>query len=345
MNKNFYLVLSAACLMFLSCNGWEKKEEGNEKKDITKIILDSGYILVGFEPDAPPAFFRDPNSGNPKGFDYELIKFISKNAFGSATIKPIETAYDSLPVLLTSNKIQIMAGGRTVQDIPGVIYSKPYLTFGFCIITTKSNASSFTSLNALTGKKIGVYDESTKEWVENHLNNSEVSIVGDQENEDTPESDWMAGLLDGSLDAIIYDYPFASNEIGDYENKLVVSCKNLNDSKEPSEYVLAIPVGQKDLLTIINNAIDEYKKSPIYAKMVQEYIPNTSDEQEERRSAATVGNDAYIVKEGETLGIIANEHLGDPSRYTEIYELNRDHLASADIIYVGQRLRKPAGWK
>jgi len=344
MNKLIYFLIFFSGMLLFSCKFFEKDSSKKDVGDITKNIVDSGFILVGFEPDAPPAYFKDENTGNAKGFDYELIHFISKMAFGSARIKLIETAYDSLPSLLTSGKIQIMAGGRTVEDIPGIIYSKPYLTFGYCLITSKNNASICNNLASLSGKNVGVYDESAKKWLEENVPGAKVSVVGDQENEDTPESDWMAGLLKGDLDAIVYDYPFAASEINDYENKLTVSCKNLNDSKGLNEYVLGIPAGQKELLTVINNAIDQYKNSPVYAKAVQDYIPNTSSAAEESIIEAKVGSDAYVVKPGETLGIIAGAHLGDPSRYIDIYELNKDHLASADIIYVGQKLKKPEGW-
>lgn len=49
----------------------------------------------------------------------------------------------------------------------------------------------------------------------------------------------------------------------------------------------------------------------------------------------------YLVGAGETLTEIAQEELGTTKRWKELYELNRDRLASADRLIAGQRLRLP----
>lgn len=50
----------------------------------------------------------------------------------------------------------------------------------------------------------------------------------------------------------------------------------------------------------------------------------------------------HRVKRGETLGIIAEERLGDAARWKEIVELNRDVLPNPDELEVGFVLRLPA---
>ncbi len=48
-----------------------------------------------------------------------------------------------------------------------------------------------------------------------------------------------------------------------------------------------------------------------------------------------------VVREGESLWVIAERELGDPERWPEIYELNRDQIADPDLIDVGWALRLP----
>ena len=50
----------------------------------------------------------------------------------------------------------------------------------------------------------------------------------------------------------------------------------------------------------------------------------------------------YTVVEGDNLWKIARKHLGSGTKYTEIYELNKDILKSADLIYIGQVIKIPA---
>jgi nucleoid-associated protein YgaU len=49
----------------------------------------------------------------------------------------------------------------------------------------------------------------------------------------------------------------------------------------------------------------------------------------------------HEVKKGETLWKIAQEHYGDGSLATKIFEANRDVLKDPNLIKVGQRLRIP----
>jgi len=49
----------------------------------------------------------------------------------------------------------------------------------------------------------------------------------------------------------------------------------------------------------------------------------------------------YVVKEGDSLGVIAREVLGDMSRWKEIWEANKDAVPDPNLIKVGQELRIP----
>jgi nucleoid-associated protein YgaU len=51
--------------------------------------------------------------------------------------------------------------------------------------------------------------------------------------------------------------------------------------------------------------------------------------------------DAYIVKPGDTLRLIAVRVYGDESRWVRIYEANRDLLASPDDLVAGLELVIP----
>lgn len=50
---------------------------------------------------------------------------------------------------------------------------------------------------------------------------------------------------------------------------------------------------------------------------------------------------SYIVQRGDTLWNIAKKHLGDGSRYAEIYELNRDKITNPAAIAPGLALAMP----
>lgn len=332
----------------ISCKSAPDKKEVTEETpkeaqptSIVEKINAAGEINVGFEPDAPPLYFE--KSGKKMGFDYELINYLSKEVFDGVKINTIEDGYDNLPKTLKDGKIDIMAGGRTNEESDDQLYSDPYLSFGYCLLTTPKSSKTFKNLESLANSKIGVYDDYTAEWLKGKVPSAKVSVIGDREDENTPESDWMSALPKGELDAIIYDFPFAANEILDYSNKIVITNKNLN-GEELSEYVLVVNKsedGAEELIQKINKGIQKYKETTNYADAIVNYIPSGVS-QEPKESAST---NTYAIKRGETLSIIARDHLGDMSKWSDIYSINKDRLASPDIIYPGQNILKPEGWQ
>lgn len=51
--------------------------------------------------------------------------------------------------------------------------------------------------------------------------------------------------------------------------------------------------------------------------------------------------DEYTVRYGDTLSGIADRLLGSPARYRELYDANRDRIASPDRLQVGTTIRVP----
>lgn len=50
----------------------------------------------------------------------------------------------------------------------------------------------------------------------------------------------------------------------------------------------------------------------------------------------------YVVQPGDTLSKLSKAHYGDPNRYMEIFNANKDQLSDPDVIRVGQQLKIPS---
>lgn len=346
MNKKSCLGLFASCIFILSSCGMFKQDEGSNIESIKDKIVQKDELVVGFEPDSPPIYYLE--GSNKVGFDYDLLQYLVDKKLDGVKIRVVEDSYDKLTELLKSGKIDIMAGGRTEEENDGVLYSRSYLSFGYAIIVNKESAKKYNSLKTLSGKSIGVYDEFAEEWVRTNVTSAKVSIIGSDEDESTVESDWMKKLVDGEVDAIIYDYPFATNEIDAYGSKLSISVSNVNGTNL-NKYVLGINpdnLGAKSFMSLINSAIKDYKETEEYSDAISKYIPNIG-----LQSAYPVGksfssksSSGHEIKRGETLSKLAREHLGNPDRWEEVFKLNIDRLASPEIIYPGQYLKVPSDW-
>lgn len=68
---------------------------------------------------------------------------------------------------------------------------------------------------------------------------------------------------------------------------------------------------------------------------------SASVEEAPRETSGAPSEKTYTVRAGDCLWNIAKKQLGNGSRYTEIYALNRDKIANPNLIYPGQVLTLP----
>lgn len=287
------------------------------RKGVLANIRETGVMRVGMEPDAPPLHFINDRK-QEDGFDFRLAALIA-DAIGAQRVQVVEADYEELPDRLRSGEIDvIMAGYVPDPSIEGVVWSNGYLDFGLCMIVHEGMASTFRSPADLAGKRVAIYDDPAAErWVRENIPNARISKF-------SGDDGWFEAVENDRADALIYDYPFAAEEIKEHPRTVIVKY-NLNDSK----YAVGIPEGNFDLVYEVNAAIDKFRGSPRYADLMREYLASSS----EVFMKPVEGRKTYTVRPGDTLGRIAANQLGDSNRWREIWDLNRDRVANENLIY------------
>lgn len=94
----------------------------------------------------------------------------------------------------------------------------------------------------------------------------------------------------------------------------------------------AEPYGQGRITVLTEASAPDQPQEP-----EQPAQPETPAEPEQPGSAGT-----YTVQSGDSLWRIASRELGSGTRWSEIYDLNRDVISDPDRIYIGQELQLPA---
>jgi ABC-type amino acid transport substrate-binding protein len=287
------------------------------RKGVLGTIRQTGVLRVGMEPDAPPLHFINDRK-QEDGFDFRLAAQIAEG-LGARRVQVVEADYDDLPQKLRAGEIDvIMAGYVPDPSITGVIWSNGYLDFGLCMIVNESMASQFRSPSDLAGKRIAIYDDPAAErWVKENIPNARISKF-------SGDNGWFEAVEKDQADALIYDYPFAAEEIKEHPRTIIVKY-NLNQSK----YAVGIPEGNFDLIFEVNSAIDKLRASPQYAELMREYLSTSS----EVFMKPVPGRRTYTVKAGDTLSRIAGAELMDINRWREIWDLNKDRVANENLIY------------
>jgi len=227
-------------------------------------IQKRGSLRVGMEPGYMP-FELTNQKGEIIGFDVDMAKRIAK-AMG-VKLEIVSTAWDGIiPALLTQKFDMIMSGMTLTQERNlSINFATPYILIGQSILLNKKfekDVKSYKDLNDpkyTIASKLGTTGEqATKRMIPNAK-----YISYETEQEGTLE------LLNGKIDAFIYDLPF--NTIA-YSEKGKGKIVHLNEpfTKEPLAW--AIRKGDVDFLNWLNNFMAQIKYDGDYDKIYKKWF-------------------------------------------------------------------------
>ncbi|HEY6000692.1 MAG TPA: transporter substrate-binding domain-containing protein [bacterium] len=290
---------------------------GAQRRGVWQDVRSRGSVRIGYESEAPPMYFRNPQTGDD-GFEYQLGRRLAAElGLPAAGPRFVEGAYQDLPGMLRRGDIDlIMAGYVPDPAVEGVEWSDSYLDFGLCLIVLRSSA--ITEVSQLAGKTVAIYDDPAAErWVAQHVPGARVKKF-------SGDNGWFEALERREADALIYDYPFAAEEIKRHPRTKIVEF-NLNQSR----YAVGVPAGNDDLLDAVNGALARIKASAEYGDLVRRYLSYKSEDV----LRPVAGRRTHTVRAGETLSTIARTELGAVERWEEIWQLNRERIPNPHLIY------------
>ena len=177
-----------------------------------------------------------------------------------------------------------------------------------------------------------------------------------------------AGLTDLEFKVRIpaVQYSFATYE-NDFQSQsyFLDHFESLKTSKKPFQFIVSrkLPNGKMLFDTNMTVSMEDYKIEetskegfdlvvsinlkqyrPFGTKTVKviKNVASVENQREQSNSPAPKRETTYTVKKGDCLWNIAKKIYGDGSKYTKIYEANKDKISSSNIIYVGQVLVIPS---
>jgi len=180
-----------------------------------------------------------------------------------------------------------------------------------------------------------------------------------------------AALTDVSFDLVLpqVPYPFTNGgaQSADYYLALF---ERLKKNKEPFQWILnrSRPDGTSFFYSNLTVGLEDYqitddakegmdvgvsvklKQFRAFGTKTVEITPPAAPsepataavQEPPRETSGAPKETSYKVKSGDCLWNIAKKHLGDGSRYKEIYELNKDKIKNPNLIYPDQELILPS---
>jgi polar amino acid transport system substrate-binding protein len=219
-------------------------------------MAENAPLVVGTNAEFSPFEFIG-DDGNPAGIDIDLISAIGEKI--GVSVQIVNMGGDALIPAMTSGKIGAIISGMTITEErkKSVQFSDPYYQASQKIIV--KDGSDIADEAGLAGKKIGVQMGTTGDL-----------YVTDTVKDATVERydkgiDAVQDLVNGKLDAVVIDEEPAKVFVSQAQGLSV-----LEDRLSDEQYGIALPLGQDELLTKINEALAELKADgtldEIYAK-------------------------------------------------------------------------------
>jgi ABC-type amino acid transport substrate-binding protein len=292
--------------------------------DSLQKVVDAGVLRVAAEPGTPPMLFKEGSRYD--GFDYAIAKAVAKR-IGVDDVIIVAGKYSELPARLIAGKADVIISGYTADDsITGIDWSEAYLDYGLCLVVKKGRA--VRSTDDLRGKVIGIFNDPAAEDEVKAMNLGQARI-------EKYEDGYFELLDQGKIDGFIYDFPYAQEEIKEFDGRLEIVEFNLSKST----YNVGVRRGAATLLKMVNAAVRGLKASDEYRQIVRKYLGGTGPAPVAKVAA---GQSVYKVRPGDTLSGIARDQLGNLRRWNEIWEANRNRIADPNLIDIGWELVLPA---
>lgn len=252
MNTKWLKTLGAAAALTFAANA--------VNAETLKVVTDPSFV---------PFEMMDTDTGKMVGFDMEIIREIADRAGFDINLKTMNFN-GIIPALQTGNVDIAIAGITITKEREQIVdFSDPYYDSGLRILI-RSGEDDIQTLDDLNGKKIGTKIGSTSyDFLIKNLK---------QDDGVTPypgSSDMYMALMNGSVDAVLYDAP----NVGYFSRtKGKGQVKTVGKLYEGQQYGIALKDGSK-WVDDVNKALASMKEDGTYKKIYEKWFGDMPDNQ------------------------------------------------------------------
>lgn len=216
-------------------------------------------LTVGSDVPYPPFEEFGESKTEFTGFDVELVEAVAEKLDREPEF--IDTSFDTIFRDLAQGKFEMVASATTITDEreKTVDFSDPYYLAEQAILAKEG--SDVKSADDLGGLTVGVQQGTTgEEFVEEETDAGEVRSF--------PEGpDLVTPLNGGTIDAAVLDIPVAENLAASQAGIEVAA-----EIKTGEEYGLVVPQGEEDLLSEVNDALQEIKDDGTLGELYEKWL-------------------------------------------------------------------------
>ena len=249
------LTLAATFVATLSLAACSASSSSDSSQSTLEKIKEKGTLVVATSPDYAPFEFQALVDGKNEvvGADIMLAQKIADEL--GVKLEVSAMSFDNVLSSVQNGKADIAIAGLSYSDKRAKVFdfSESYYQIADVLLIKKDDASTLTSIDAISGKNLAVQKGSTQEtYAKSEISQAKIvslTLMGEAVNE----------LKAGKVDAVLTESPVAAGYVSQ-NSDLVIASIEFPTIAENSK-VIALPKGSDDLKTSIDKVINEVKSS------------------------------------------------------------------------------------
>ena len=222
--------------------------KSDEKKGMT--LIEDGKLTVVAELGFAPFEYMDEKTGEPVGFDVDVINAVAEKMGLTASYLPNQKFDTLVPIIKQGGKADVSIAAITITDerMESVDFSEPYLDSNQAIVVAKGSSETEETLNDASKQVVCQGGTTGDEWIGENLPDAVRVPVDDV-------TAALAGVQTGRYQAMVVDLPVASYMLSQSFSDLEI----VKEIPTGEQYGIAVSKDNPELTQAVNKALEDMK--------------------------------------------------------------------------------------
>ena len=222
--------------------------KSDEKKGMT--LVEDGKLTVVAELGFAPFEYMDEKTGEPVGFDVDVINAVAEKMGLTASYLPNQKFDTLVPIIKQGGKADVSIAAITITDerLESVDFSEPYLDSNQAIVVAKGSSETEETLNDASKQVVCQGGTTGDEWIGENLPDAVRVPVDDV-------TAALTGVQTGLYQAMVVDLPVASYMLAQSFSDLEI----VKEIPTGEQYGIAVSKDNPELTQAVNKALEDMK--------------------------------------------------------------------------------------
>ena len=222
--------------------------KSDDKKAMT--LIEDGKLTVVAELGFAPFEYMDEKTGEPVGFDVDVINAVADKMGLTASYLPNQKFDTLVPIIKQGGKADVSIAAITITDerLESIDFSEAYLDSNQAIVVAKGSSETQETLNDASKQVVCQGGTTGDEWIGENLPDATRVPVDDV-------TAALTGVQTGLYQAMVVDLPVASYMLAQSFSDLEI----VKEIPTGEQYGIAVSKDNPELTQAINKALEDMK--------------------------------------------------------------------------------------